>query len=86
MQLTMLRIAADRPKTLAGHAKHKMSHKGHYAIAAAILLSGIAIALRPAGPEVNTTSGDSGAGRVQLVSHGASVLIIDTIGGKTWQK
>lgn len=69
---------------LGGHPKHKMMHKGHYAIAAA--LSSIAISLRPAGAEVHATSGESKAGRFQLVSHGESVSIIDTTTGKTWQK
>ncbi|NQU49743.1 MAG: hypothetical protein HQ519_13915 [Planctomycetes bacterium] len=60
-----------------------MTHKGHYAIAAAILLLGIAIVFRPGGA---AKPDDFDAARYQLVSHGESIFVIDTVTGKTWQK
>ena len=56
-----------------------MTHKGHYAIAASILLTAIVLAFTHSGEAAD-------AGRFQLVSHGESVFVIDTATGRTWQK
>lgn len=54
----------------------QMNLKAPHFIAIAILIAGLAIAYAVS----------SGGGRYQLVSHGSTLLVFDTVSGKTWQK